>query len=192
MFEQFREKFPLTEEKWAEYVACFKRMDVPLKTVLLREGDVPGKLFVVEKGCLRIWMNNEGKDLTIQFFFENQIVASLESFRKGTKSPVSIESVEPSVIWYINKQDADRILMESMENEVLRNVFVEFIFERTFNYVRLFAAFVKDTPRQRYLNLLQEKPELIQRIPQHYIASYLGITTVHLSRIKSALARNKR
>ena len=65
------------------------------------------------------------------------------------------------------------------------------IFQRTFDYIRHFVSFIKDSPTQRYLTLIEEKPQIIQRVPQHYIASYLGVTTVHLSRIKSKLVHKK-
>jgi hypothetical protein len=54
-----------------------------------------------------------------------------------------------------------------------------------------FFSFIKDSPAQRYQNLMKEKPEIIRRIPQHYIASYLGVSSVHLSRIKNKLAGKK-
>jgi DNA-directed RNA polymerase specialized sigma subunit len=52
-----------------------------------------------------------------------------------------------------------------------------------------FVSFIKDSPTQRYLNLIEERPQVLQRVPQHYIASYLGVSTVHLSRIKSQLLK---
>lgn len=99
MFSQFRNKFPLTDEKWIEYTNYFKRLEVPAKTVLLEEGEISKRLFIIEKGCIRVWFNNNGKDLTTQFFFENQNVASIESFMKKLPSPASIETIESSVLW---------------------------------------------------------------------------------------------
>ena len=63
------------------------------------------------------------------------------------------------------------------------------MFERTFHYMQHFLSFIRDTPQERYLNLLNQKPHIIQRVPQHYIASYLGISTVHLSRIKKKITQ---
>jgi CRP-like cAMP-binding protein len=191
MFNQFKNKFPLDEEHWNDYISCFKRIEVPAKTVLLKEGDISQKLYLIEKGCIRAWFNNNGKDITFQFFFENDPVASIESFRKRTPSPVVIETIEPSVVWWIHKKDADRIIAEINELPALRNMFINVLFERTFDYMKHFLSFIKDTPAQRYLNLIKERPQLVKRIPQHYIASYLGITTVHLSRIKNKLAGKK-
>lgn len=191
MFNQFRNKFPLDDSKWIEYTDCFKRLEVPSKTILLKEGEISKKLFIIEKGCIRVWFNNNGKDLTTQFFFENQSVASIESFMKKSPSPASIETIESSILWWISKNDLDKILCEIKEIPQLRDRFIDMIFERTFDYMKYFVSFIKDSPTQRYLSLIEERPQILQRIPQHYIASYLGITTVHLSRIKSKLLHRK-
>lgn len=191
MFNQFRNKLPLTDEKWIEYTNYFSRIEVASKTILLEEGEISKKLFIIEKGCIRVWFNNNGKDLTTQFFFENQSVASIESFMKKSPSPASIETIEPSVLWWIHKNDLDKILEEIKEIPELRDRLINMLFERTFDYMKYFVSFIKDSPAQRYLNLIEERPQIIQRVPQHYIASYLGVTTVHLSRIKSKLVHKK-
>lgn len=192
MFEYFRNKIPLDDDKWNEYISYFKCIKVPSKTVLLKEGDISKKAFLIEKGCIRAWFNNDGKDVTFQFFFENNSVASIESFKKESPSLITIETIEPSVLWYAYKKDIKKIIAEINEVPALREKFIDEIFERTFNYMKHFFSFIKDTPEQRYLNLIKEKPKIIKRIPQHYIASYLGISSVHLSRIKNKLARKGR
>ncbi|MBF4515913.1 Crp/Fnr family transcriptional regulator [Flavobacterium sp. ANB] len=191
MFNQFRNKFPLTDEKWIEYTNYFNRIEVPAKTILLEEGEISKKLFIIEKGCIRVWFNNNGKDLTTQFFFENQSVASIESFMKKSPSPVVVETIEASVLWWIHKNDLDKILEEIKEIPELRERLINMLFQRTFDYMKYFVSFIKDSPTQRYLNLVEERPQIIQRVPQHYIASYLGVSTVHLSRIKSKLLQKK-
>lgn len=191
MFDKFRNKFPLNDSKWNEYTSYFNCLEVPAKTILLEEGEISKRLFIIEKGCIRVWFNNNGKDLTTQFFFENQSVASIESFMKKIPSPVVIETIEASVVWWISKNDLDKILEEIKEIPELRDRFINIIFERTFDYIKHFVSFIKDSPTQRYLNLIEERPQIVQRVPQHYIASYLGITTVHLSRIKSQLLHKK-
>jgi CRP-like cAMP-binding protein len=191
MFDQFKKIFPLDEAHWNNYTSCFKRIAVPAKTVLLKEGEISKKLFMIEKGCARVWFNNNGKDITFQFFFENNTVASIESFRKRSPSPVVIETIEPSVLWWIHKKDVDRIVAELSEIPAWRNLFVDALFERTFDYMKHFFSFIKDTPAQRYLNLVEQRPQIVKRIPQHYIASYLGISSVHLSRIKNKMLKNK-
>ncbi|MEP6949706.1 MAG: hypothetical protein ABI863_10550 [Ginsengibacter sp.] len=66
------------------------------------------------------------------------------------------------------------------------------LFERQLHYMNEFLSFIRDTPAERYLNLLQKKPYILQRVPQHYIASYLGITPVHLSRIRNKMLKESK
>src|SRR5450432_4575169 len=141
MFDQLKNKFPLDNHKWADYISCFKRIEVAPKTVLLKEGEVSKKVFLVEKGCLRAWFNNDGKDVTFQFFFENNTVASIESFRKKIPGLVTIEAVEPGIVWYIHKKDVERIIAGINEVPELRDKFINAIFERTFDYMKHFLSF---------------------------------------------------
>lgn len=189
--DRLMDHFPLDNDQWNRYKGFFKRFTVPAKSTLLKEGDISKKMFFIEKGCIRVWFNNDGKDVTFQFFFENNAVASIESFKKGCPSSVSIETIEPCVLWYIHKKDTDTIIAELSGIPLLRNKFIDAVFERTFEYMKHVFSFIKDTPLQRYLNLVSDKPQVVQRVPQHYIASYLGISTVHLSRLKSRLAKEK-
>jgi CRP-like cAMP-binding protein len=118
-------------------------------------------------------------------------VASIESFRKNIPSEGSMETLEPCILWYADKEDIDRMIDEICETPELRRLFIDTVFQRTFDYMNYFFSAIRDSPQERYLHLLDENPQLIQRVPQHYIASYLGISTVHLSRIKSRLARGE-
>ena len=191
MFFQFKDKFPHLKQHWETYISLHKRVEVPAKTILLHEGDISKKSFIIEKGCLRVWFNNNGKDTTFQFFFENEGLASLESFRKNIPSMFTIETIEPCVLYVLEKKDYETIMDTLSQDAVFMNETANVLVERQLHYMKEFLSFIRDTPQQRYLNLLQQKPQIVQRIPQHYIASYLGITTVHLSRIKSKLLKEK-
>jgi len=191
MLERFRSKFPVTEEKWQTYVGYFTRVSVPAHTRLLAEGEISTKAYLIEKGAVRIWFNHDGKDITSQFFFENQTVSSIESLKKSIPSRVSMETIEPSVLWRIEKHHLEQVLEEMNEIREIRNFITDALFERTFHYMDHFLSFIRDTPEERYLKLLKETPQIIIRVPQHYIASYLGISGVHLSRIKGKIAKKK-
>lgn len=186
MFDQLKKSFPKLQEQWDKYETYYHRLEVPAKTVLLNEGNVSKKAYYIEKGCIRVWFNNKGKDVTFQFFFEGEAVSSIESFRRGTPSLCTLETIEPSVVHWIHKKDFDSMMKELNSIPEIREHFSNIILDRQINYMSHFMSFIKDTPKERYLNLLKEKPQIIKRIPQHYIASYLGITSVSLSRIRNA------
>lgn len=187
MFEDLREKFPIDDATWKRYLTYYHKMEIPARTILLEEGKVSRRAFLIEKGCLRVWFNNKGKDVTFQFFFENEAVSSAESFQKNTPSFFTIETIEPSIVHWIHKKDLKMIMDEMNAHRSFREHFQNSVFDRQFHYMKQFLSFIKDTPTERYLNLLKERPEIIQRVPLHYIASYLGITPVSLSRIRNRI-----
>jgi CRP-like cAMP-binding protein len=169
-------------EEWKKLSHLFMREEIPAKTLLLQEGQMANKIFLIEKGCLRSWFNNEGKDVTFQFFFEGQGVSSIESFMTQQPSLFNIESLESSIIYTISKKDFQTLV----ENDpVIKAEINAHILQRLFFYQKLFLSLIKDNPEKRYKAMLKEYPEIFQRVPQHYIASYLGITSVSLSRIRN-------
>jgi CRP-like cAMP-binding protein len=186
-FEKFRNYFPFEKEKWDEYIGYYRRIEVPSRTILLHEGEISKKAYFIEKGCLRAWFNSKNKDITYQFFFEDHAVSSAESFRKKSPSMFTIETIEPCILHWISKENMDRIMQEIMQAPETRDQMVGALFERQMNYANHFLSFIKYTPRERYMQLVKERPEIVLRVPQQYIASYLGITPVSLSRIRSKL-----
>ena len=159
-----------------------EHLSVPAKTVLLEKGKVANKLYLIRKGCLRLYFYKEGDDVTFQFFFENDIVASFDSLYYHQPSMFYLESIEPTEVIVIKRDDFYRLIDESMD---IRKLYEEKLIERFHTYQQLFLDHIKYTPQQRYEKLIKEEPQIIQRVPQHYIASYLGITPVSLSRIRN-------
>jgi len=167
---------------WDKFSHLFQRQEVPAKTILLQEGQISRTMFFIEKGCLRTWVNNEGREITTQFFFEGDKVSSIESFRTNQPSLYSIESIEPCILQTISQQDFNKTLENLPE---FKEEMQEHLFKRLLQSQRTFYSYLKNNPQQRYKELIEEHPHIIQRIPQHYIASYLGITSVSLSRIRN-------
>ncbi len=191
MLFHFKDKFPQLTPYWDKYLQFQKRVEVPAKTVLLEEGKISGNYMFVEKGCVRLALNNKGADKTVQFFFETEGLTSFESFLKNTPSLFTIETIEPSVIYLLPKKHFNDLMAELSGEPDFLNMILAIFAERQLHYMHEFVSFIRDTPEQRYQNLVNERPHIVQRVPQHYIASYLGVSRVHLSRIKSALARKK-
>jgi CRP-like cAMP-binding protein len=189
MLDWFKDNFPLLEDKWDEYASYYHRVEVPAKTILFKEGEVPQKAFMIEKGCLRVWFNNKGKDVTFQFFFENDVFPGAESLRKNIPSLFTIETIETTILHWINKKDLDKMMSDMNDIPEIRNKIADIAFKKQLNYIKHLLSFNKDTPEQRYLDLLKEKPDIIKRVPQKHIATYLGITPVSLSRIRNRLAK---
>lgn len=122
------------------------------------------------------------KILFFQFFFEGDFVASFDSLYKHTPSLFYLESIEPTELTAIRREDFYILINNNLS---CRQLYEEKLIARFQAYQRLFLSRIKNTPQQRYEELLKEYPNIIQRVSQHYIASYLGITPVSLSRIRN-------
>ncbi len=170
------------ESLYRRFIALCDECEIPAKTILLNAGKTSKHFYFIKKGCLRLSLNHDGKDITFQFFFENQGVASIESFVRNTPSIFNIESIEPSIVLKLRKDDLLHLFEDFPE---LKEAYNHHIIDRLINYTHLFLSRIQDSPNQRYKRLIETHPLLIQRIPQHYIASYLGVTSVSLSRIRN-------
>jgi len=187
----FFEEFPEIKENWSKIHVMFTDAAIPSKTILLSEGLVADEIYFINEGCLRLWFNDEGRDITFQFFFEGQIVSSFESFNNDEPSLFNIETIEKSNVTIIKKDDFQKLLiMFPKLNEDLTRI----LSDRFICYSKLFLSRIKNSPEERYLELLSQNSQIIERIPHHYIASYLGITPVSLSRIRNRISSdiNKR
>ncbi len=170
------------KEDWNIFAPFLDRQEIPARTLLLEEGAVSDAMYFIEEGCLRTWINNDGKDITTQFFFEGNRVSSIESFRTGQPSLYSIETIENCVLQSLSQQDFRTVIEQSPG---LRQAFEDHLFRRLFQTQQFAYSYLKNNPKQRYEELLRRHPHIVRRVPQHYIASYLGITPVSLSRIRN-------
>jgi CRP-like cAMP-binding protein len=191
MLFHFRNKFPQLNSFWDKYLEFQKRLEVPAKTVLLEEGKVSQQYIFIEKGCVRTFFNNNGIDKTVQFFFENEGLSSFDSFVNNAPSQCSIETIEPSVVYLLPKQYVTQLIDELSHEPGFVQMILQIFAQRQTHYINELVSFIRDTPEERYQRLLNERPHIVQRVPQHYISSYLGVSKVHLSRIKSKLAKGK-
>lgn len=164
------------------FVARCVPQTFPAKTVLLRERAIADRLYLIRRGCLRLFFLKDGKEITFQFFFEGDFVGSFDSLYRRTPSLFALETIEPAEVVGIGRDDFYDLL-ESVPR--LRVFYEEKLIDRFHVYQQLFLSRIKNTPQERYEELIREHPAIVRRIPQHYIASYLGITPVSLSRIRN-------
>lgn len=163
---------------------CIVTKKVKAKTVLLSEGDISNNIFFIKKGILRLWNNNDGRDISLQFFCEGEAVASFESFYNGTASNFSIEAIEDAEVMILPQKYAKEVIRKKPE---LEKLLYKVIALRFIDYTNYFLIRIKDKPEDRYRELLEKEPWIVERVPDYYIASYLGITPVSLSRIKKRI-----
>lgn len=185
MMKSYFNHIPPIRDHWEELQTMFTEIRVPAKTTLLREGEISNRIYFINEGCLRLWFNDNGRDITFQFFFEYQEVSSFESFYNNEASLFNIETIEASHLITIEKDDYLKMIKRFPE---LKEYSSELLADRFANYMKLFLSRIKDSPQKRYMELYSQNPQLLERVPHHYVASYLGITPVSLSRIRNRIS----
>jgi len=173
------------KQKFENYQHLFEEITVPRKTVLLCEGEISQQIFFVKQGALRLWANNKGEDITFRFCFENEAASS---FLGNEPSIFTIETFEPSTLIVLKIKDF-YILLDTMPE--YKNEFISLLTKRVSDYAKLFLSRITKSPEERYIDIMKNSPEILLRVPQHYIATYLGITPVSLSRIRNRVAKMK-
>ena len=164
----------------------FEERIVKKKTAILKSGKIAKEVYLVIEGCLRLYYEKDGEDLSAYFFTEGMFAGAYDSFTSQQPSRHSIEAIEDSTILVISYVD----WMTLFEEFPWMNEFVRKVIERRFIALhQLFTSYILDSPEERYMHLLKNYPDLINRVPQHQLATFLGITPVSLSRIRNRVSK---
>ncbi len=139
-------------------------------------------VYFINKGIIRVVIvDRQGTDNTIHFALENRFIADYASFLQGTKSIQLLEALEPTEVVVIPRKVVEWGYENMTEGEKLGRLIAEYYFVYLDNRIK--NIYTK-TPKERYDEITEIFPNIHNRAPQHMIASYLGITSVHLSRLK--------
>ena len=164
----------------------FETKIIKKKTILLAADEIAKEIYFVVRGCLRLYYVKDGVDISAYFFTEGMFAGAYDSFISKQPSRHYIETLENSELLSINFMNFSKLFDEFPKmNEFVRKI----LEDRFISLHKLFTSQILDSPEERYLNLLKDNPDLVNRVPQHHIATFLGITPVSLSRIRSRIAK---
>lgn len=178
----FRRLAPVSPAEEQFIMERFSGLSVPAKSHLSREGEVAKEVYFVVKGCVRVYIPTEdGKDITCYFAAEGEFASNYESFVSGKPSDYAVQALEDCELLAIDRMGMQELYTHTTNGERIGRLIAEYLFVETMNRL---TSFYKETPEDRYRQFMQERPHLIHRLPQHYIAEYIGVRPQSLSRIK--------
>jgi CRP-like cAMP-binding protein len=182
LYKNISDRIEISCEEVDKFKSYFKAQNIKKKNHLFTSGEVGKYMYFVEKGLLRnYYLNEKGEDITIQFGFEEHWVGDLYSFFSGDKTNMNIEALEDTSYLYISRDDLERALLAIPKLERFFRILIQKGYVTT--QQRLARSYSEDAAK-RYHDLLKQHPDIAQRVPQYYIASYLGIKPQSLSRIR--------
>lgn len=154
---------------------------------LLRDGEICMDTFFVEKGLLRMYsLDRNGKEHIIQFAPENWLISDRSSLNFNQKSKYYIEAVEDSEVFILSKDFFINMIEQFPQTAENNDLLLQKHIRNLQNRVNSLLA---DTAEERYMSFIKMYPDILLRVPQWMVASYLGITPESLSRVRKELAR---
>lgn len=179
-FEQYGK---ISEEGIQELQSRLKPKKINKGALLLSYGQICKEIYFVTKGCLRLYNIVDGVEITVWFSFEGNSAIELSSFLSGEPTEYFIEAIEDSEFLSLEKSELLKLYVNHPEMEGIVRSFWEDVI---LNLLQRLSALQKDSAETRYLNLVSQT-NYLQRVPQKYLASYIGVTPTSLSRIRRKL-----
>lgn len=164
------------DEDWAFVVSKFVHEKYPKKHILLRRGQKERFVSFLESGIVRYFIPKENNEITFEITFAGDFIGAYDSFISQTPSRYIVESITPISLWRLAYDDVQEIYSRTQPGDRFGRLACEKLFLEKFKRE---LSFLEDSAEEQYLKLLHTQPEMIKYIPQHLIASYIGVTPRH-------------
>ena len=172
-----------SDKEKKHFLGQMELLQIPSKTKLVALNGIARYTYFIVKGSMRFYyISEEGKEITGFIFTEGLFASSLESFIHQIPSQQVLETIEPCEVLRLSFDSLQKCYVQIPKVNILVRKILE---QRLANAQNVIASLISLKPADRYQQLSKLRPDLIQRIPQHILASYMGITPVSLSRIRA-------
>lgn len=151
---------------------------------LIEEDKIERNIYFLKKGMARAYIQNDGKDITFWFGKEGDTIVSMKNYVANSKGYEQVELLEECQLYELRTTELHRLFEVDIE---IANWGRKFAEQELMKTEEILISRLFKTATEQYLDLLKHNPDLIQRVQLSYIASYLGITQVSLSRIRAKL-----
>lgn len=192
MFEQIRQfinqHIELTEEEFQTLASKFRPVHFDKKTKVVDIGEIATTIYFVIKGITRRYFYRGKQEVITHLVRENGIMGSVISFLTGEPSRYVLETIEPVTALAISKQDLEALFLsdkkwEKFGRKILTSFFLQIEYHNLDN--------IRFSTKERFINFMKQNPDLVMRVPQKYLASYLEIQPETFSRLKHLMVKEK-
>jgi len=186
--KELREIAGMNNEEIELYISFLINKILRKKEYLLIAGDVCSYITYINKGCMRRYIIDEhSKEVILNFSLEDYWIGDLESFIFQKPADYYIQALEDCELLQLSRDNFFRAVKEIPKFKKFHDDKVQ---RNHYNALKRLSLEKSATPEEKYLDLMKKQPQLFQRVPLHYIASYLGIEPESLSRIRKRIVIN--
>jgi CRP-like cAMP-binding protein len=185
LIQTIKQIVPIDSEEEKIYLSVFKPIQIKKGDFFLKEGEVNNKLGFLIEGLVRYFVYKNDEESTLEFSKEGEFIAEYQSFLNQTESIQAIQAIEDCTILVTDFEGLQTIYNKTVNGNLIGRIVIEYRFG---HLMRQLLSIYMHKPEERYLQFLKTFPDLVQRIPQYYIASYVGVKPESLSRIRKRLA----
>lgn len=178
----------ITEEEMVFFISRLEHRTVAKHDLFVKQGQVAHDMAVVYKGAFRMYFTYQEREQTGHFMFEGQWIGDYESFLTQKPAANNVEALEDSEVFCLSYNNMQQLYGMGSHYERFGRLIAEYVYLVAMNS---YKSLLLKTAEERYLELLETQPHILERLPQHYIASYLGIQAPSLSRIRNKLAQKR-
>ena len=167
------------------YLDVFIPMILKKGEFFLQEGEINNKLGFIVEGLVRYFVHKNHEESTLEFSKEGEFIAEYQSFLNKSASIQAIQAIEDTTLLVTDFEGLQTIYNNTKNGNLIGRIVIEYRFG---HLMRQLLSIYMHNPEERYLHFLKTFPDLAQRIPQYYIASYVGVKPESLSRIRKRIA----
>ena len=182
---QIRKISEFSDEECQLFLPDLNRKVLKKGDYLLQEGQRSSEIAFIEKGILRLFYLSDGKEINNHFFLENDYAVSYLDFLKDRPSRYYIQVLEDCELYTFNAESLRKAYNKSKNWERFGRIIAESVYAIATNR---FESFLFLSAKERYMQMIHDYPNFIERIPLYHLASYLGIERESLSRIRKEIA----
>jgi CRP-like cAMP-binding protein len=175
---------PLTNDELQLIDIYFEEVNLKKKEFLLTDGKVCGFIGFIATGTIRHFHIKDGVEKTCDISFENAWVTDFQSFINNTTCIMNLQAMEATKVFIIRKVNLYKLYAECNKYETFGRLMAEHVAQRA---TEIAMSLSSDKPEERFVNLMKKQPDLFQKLPQKYIANFLGISPESLSRIRNRI-----
>ncbi len=166
----------------------YKKKIIKKGAYLLKPGGYISDFYFMKQGCVSYYTVEDGTAQVMEFFTEGYFFTDLYPYIQEIQSESYLEALEDSIVYSISKKDVEKVFDHSHQLERFGRLSMQRTFVINFQRINQLRNL---SNQERYLQLLEKRPTLFQRVPQYLIASYLGLTPVGLSKIRKRLSEGR-